>query len=68
MTRPQATPSHKPATDEEAAFKRLLRRAEKLPLKHRLRLLDSLRSGTVLERGDGIRFAIESLLEYKCVR
>jgi len=68
MTRPQATPSHKPATDEEAAFKRLLRRAEKLPLKHRLRLLDALRSGTVLERGDGIRFAIESLPEYKRVR
>ena len=69
MTRPHATSTHhKSTTDEEAAFKRLLSRVEKLPLKHRLRLLDALKSGTVLERGDGIRFAIESLPEYKRVR
>jgi FkbM family methyltransferase len=50
---------------DEADFERLLRDAEQLPLKRRLRLLDALRSGAVIEREDGLRFAIESLPEYK---
>lgn len=52
-------------TGKERDLERLLREAKTLPLKQRLHLLEALRSGAIVERGDGLRLAVESLPEYK---
>lgn len=56
------------ATTKDAIFQRLLGEAVRLPLKLRLRLLEELKTGTILEREDGLRFSLESLAEYKRAR
>ncbi len=53
---------------KQTEFEHLLREAKKLPLKRRLELLDALKSAAVVEREDGLRFSLESLVEYKRAR
>ena len=49
-------------------FDRVLAAAAALPLKLRLKLLDTLKDTSVFEREDGLRFRLESFREYKRVR
>jgi FkbM family methyltransferase len=47
------------------AFERLRTQAERLPLKHRVRLLDALMSLDVVDREDGVKFSVRSATEFK---
>lgn len=49
-------------------MERLIADATALPLKARLRLLDALRAGAVLQHEDGLSFTVESLAEFKRAR
>jgi FkbM family methyltransferase len=53
------------AKDKGEAFERLQAQAERLPLKHRVRLLDALMSLDVAEREDGVKFSVRSVTEFK---
>jgi FkbM family methyltransferase len=53
---------------KESRFQRLLEEAGELPVKSRLRLLDALKAGMVVESNNGLRFSVESLSEYKRAR
>jgi FkbM family methyltransferase len=50
------------------AVARLTEDTAALPLKARLRLLDALRTGAVLQQEDGLSFAVQSLAELKRAR
>src|SRR6185503_8506931 len=47
---------------------RLIEVAAGLPLKSRLRLLDALKAGAVVQHDDGVSFAVGSLAEFKRAR
>lgn len=46
-------------------FERLREEAERLPLKHRVRLLDALASHATAVRDDGVKFSLRSVTEFK---
>lgn len=46
-------------------FEQLLEEAERLPLKHRVRLLDALVSNDIAVRDDGVKFSLRSVTEFK---
>ena len=52
----------------EADVERVLAAARALPLKARLRLLDSLKAESVLRQDDGLVFSLESVAEFKRAR
>jgi FkbM family methyltransferase len=54
----------RPTKGKSAAYQRLRTEVEQLPLKHRLRLLDSLAGDAVAEREDGVRFSLRSVTEF----
>lgn len=69
MTEEQTT--NRPGSSPDAGpedFRQALAAASALPLKLRLKLLDTLKESAVFEREDGLRFRPESLIEYKRVR
>lgn len=56
------------ATRCDDEVERLIHDAAGLPLKGRLRLLDALRPGAIVQHDDGVSFAVESLAEFKRAR
>lgn len=62
------SPDDKVSVDMDAVVARLVRDAERVPLRVRLRMLEALKVMTVFEREDGLRFDLESASEYKRAR
>jgi FkbM family methyltransferase len=66
-----ATRCDPPGADEDGekdGVERLIQDVADLPLKARVRLLDALKPGAVVQHEDGVSFAVESLAELKRAR
>ncbi len=62
------SPEEQGPVSKDAEVARLVREAERLPMKVRLSMLEALKALTMFEREDGLRFGLESLSEYKRAR